>query len=312
MKPAYRPARNQDPVGPFLHYLMAECGVSSHTLAAYRSDLMRFLGWRREHAPGPIEKLDVATLRGYVDHLVAADLAPSSISRHLASLSTFFRYLVLEGKLTDNLAKLLTAPALWDRLPVVLGPSAVERLLAAPSAETRLGRRDRAALETLYATGCRASEVVGLRPCDLDLQAGLARCVGKGDKERRVPIGSRACEALTDYLKRDRPYLVARHPAVETVFVTRAGKPLSRMGLWRIVKQSAAAAGLPAEVSPHTLRHSFATHLLAGGADLRAVQEMLGHASIATTQVYTRVELSRLRQVHARFHPRSAPGADSA
>lgn len=308
MKPAYRPARNQDPVGPFLHYLMAECGVSPHTLAAYRSDLMRFLGWRREHAPGPIEALDVAILRGYVDHLAGSGLAPSSISRHLASLSTFFRYLVLEGKLTDNIAKLLTAPALWDRLPVVLGPSAVERLLAAPSAETRLGRRDRAALETLYATGCRASEVVGLRPCDLDLEAGLARCVGKGDKERRVPMGTRAREALAAYLKHDRPYLLARHPETEAVFVTRAGKPLSRMGLWRIVKQSAAAAGLSPEVSPHTLRHSFATHLLAGGADLRAVQEMLGHASIATTQVYTRVELSRLRQVHAKFHPRSAPG----
>lgn len=312
MKSAYRPARNQDPVGPFLHYLMAECGVSPHTLAAYRSDLMRFLGWRREHAQGPIEKLDVTILRGYVDHLAGAGLAPSSISRHLASLSTFFRYLVLEGKLTDNLAKLLTAPALWDRLPVVLGPSAVERLLAAPSTETRLGRRDRAALETLYATGCRASEVVGLRPVDLDLEAGLARCVGKGDKERRVPIGSRACQALIAYLKHDRPALTARHPETEAVFVTRAGKPLSRMGLWRIVKQSAAVAGLSTEVSPHTLRHSFATHLLAGGADLRAVQEMLGHASIATTQVYTRVELSRLRQVHAKFHPRSAPGADPA
>jgi integrase/recombinase XerD len=289
---------------------MAECGVSAHTLAAYRSDLMRFLGWRREHAPGPIESLNVAALRGYVEHLADAALAPSSVARHLASLSTFFRYLVLEEKLTDNIAKLLTAPALWDRLPVVLGPSAVDRLLAAPSTETRLGRRDRAALETLYATGCRASEVVGLRPCDLDLETGLARCVGKGDKERRVPIGSRAREALSAYLRHDRPALIARHPETETVFVTRAGKPLSRIGLWRIVKQSATAAGLPSEVSPHTLRHSFATHLLAGGADLRVVQEMLGHASIATTQIYTRVELSRLRQVHARFHPRSAPGEE--
>ncbi|WP_337174055.1 site-specific tyrosine recombinase XerD [Paludisphaera sp.] len=310
MKPAYRPARNRDPVGPFLHYLMAECGVSSHTLAAYRSDLMRFLGWRRDHAPGPIESLDAATLRGYVDLLAGSGLAPSSVARHLASLSTFFRYLVMEGKLTDNLAKLLTAPALWDRLPVVLGPAAVERMLTAPSAETRLGRRDRAALETLYATGCRASEVVGLRPCDVDLEAGLARCVGKGDKERRVPLGSRAREALAIYMKRDRPELIARYPATETIFVTRAGKPLSRIGLWRIVKQAAAAAGLSPEVSPHTLRHSFATHLLAGGADLRVVQEMLGHASIATTQIYTRVELSHLRRVHAQFHPRSAPGAE--
>ncbi|WP_240911510.1 site-specific tyrosine recombinase [Paludisphaera soli] len=311
MKSAYRPGRQQDPVGPFLHYLMSECGVSSHTLAAYRSDLMRFLGWRKVHAPGPIGELDVAVLRGYVDVLVESGLAPSSVARHLASLSTFFRYLVLEGKLTDNVAKLLTAPAVWDRLPVVLGPAAVEKLLAAPTTTTRLGRRDRAALETLYATGCRASEVVGLRPGDLDLEAGLARCIGKGDKERWVPIGSRARDALAAYLRDDRPALIARYPDTPTVFVTRAGKALSRVGLWRIVKQHAMAAGLHADVSPHTLRHSFATHLLAGGADLRAVQEMLGHSSIATTQVYTRVELSRLRQVHARFHPRSAPDSSS-
>jgi len=301
----YRPSGGRDPVGPFLHYLMAECGVSPNTLAAYRSDLMRFLGWRKTHAPGPIGELKVATLSGFVDELVGSGLAPSSVARHLASLSTFFRFLVLEGKLTDNTAKLLVAPTVWDRLPVVLGPAAVERLLGAPSEKTRLGRRDRAALETLYATGCRASEVVGLEPGDLDLTRGLARCVGKGNKERWAPLGSRAIDALKSYLRDDRPAMIAKHPETSTVFVTRGGKPLSRVGLWRIVKQHAAAAGLPSGVSPHTLRHSFATHLLAGGADLRAVQEMLGHASIATTQVYTRVELSRLRQVHAQFHPRA-------
>lgn len=300
------PSGSRDPVGPFLHYLMAECGVSPNTLAAYRSDLMRFLGWRKKHAPGPIDKLKVETLSGFVDELVNSGLAPSSVARHLASLSTFFRFLVLEGKLTDNTAKLLVAPVVWDRLPVVLGPAAVDRLLSAPSEKTRLGRRDRAALETLYATGCRASEVVGLKPGDLDLSRGLARCVGKGNKERWAPLGSRARAALQTYLQGDRPAMIAKRPETSTVFVTRDGKPLSRVGLWGIVKKHAKAAGLPAEVSPHTLRHSFATHLLAGGADLRAVQEMLGHASIATTQIYTRVELSRLRQIHAQFHPRVA------
>jgi integrase/recombinase XerD len=226
------------------------------------------------------------------------------VSRHLASLSTFFRFLVLEGRLTDNLARLLVAPAVWDRLPMVLSPVAVDRLLSAPSGETRLGRRDRAALEVLYASGCRASEVVGLRPVDFDLKRGLARCVGKGNKERQVPLGSRAIAAVKTYLERDRPMLVARRPTSHTVFVSKSGRPLSRIGLWQIVKRHARAAGLHADVSPHTLRHSFATHLLAGGADLRAVQEMLGHASIATTQIYTRVELSRLQAVHARFHPR--------
>jgi integrase/recombinase XerD len=206
-------------------------------------------------------------------------------------------------------AKLLVAPAVWDRLPGVLGPAAVERLLEAPDASTRLGRRDRAALETLYATGCRASEVVGLRPRDLDFARGTARCVGKGDKERLVPLGSRARAALEVYLRDDRPALVRRHPETEAVFVGRSGRSLSRMGLWRVVKTHARGAGLPEHVSPHTLRHSFATHMLAGGADLRVVQEMLGHVSIATTQIYTRVELSRLRQVHAAFHPRSPDAA---
>jgi integrase/recombinase XerD len=168
-----------------------------------------------------------------------------------------------------------------------------------------LGRRDRAILETFYATGCRASEVAGLRPADLDLHAGVVRCVGKGNKERQVPLGSRAVAALTDYLRRDRPLLVARRPETPSVFVSRSGRAISRHALWSIVKRHARAAGFPRNVSPHTFRHSFATHLLAGGADLRAVQEMLGHASIATTQVYTRVELSRLRNVHSMYHPRN-------
>ena len=303
--PAVRPDPDRDPLGPFLHYLMAECGVSPNTLAAYRSDVAKFVRWRKEHAPGPIGLLGVVQLTGYVDHLVSKGLAPTSIGRHLASLSTFFRFLIYEGKLADNVAKLLNAPAVWDRLPTVLSPSAVDRLLSTPDPSTLLGRRDRAALETLYATGCRASEVVNLRPADLDLRSGQARCVGKGDKERVVPLGGRACEALRSYLADVRPALVRTRTETATVFVSRHGRPLSRVGLWHLVKAHATAAGLTGTVSPHTLRHSFATHLLAGGADLRVVQEMLGHASIATTQIYTRVELSRLRAVHARFHPRS-------
>jgi integrase/recombinase XerD len=305
-RPSVRPDPDRDPLGPFLHYLMAECGVSPNTLAAYRSDMARFIRWRREHAPGPLAGIDIATLAGYVDHLAHSGLAPTSIGRHLATLSTFFRFLIVEGRLAENVAKLLVAPSVWDRLPNVLGPSAVERLLEAPDPSTPLGRRDRAALETLYATGCRASEVVGLRPRDLDFVRGTARCVGKGDKERLVPLGSRARAALKVYLEEDRPHLVRRHTETEAVFVGRSGRPLSRVGLWRVVKTHARRAGLPEHVSPHTLRHSFATHMLAGGADLRVVQEMLGHVSIATTQIYTRVELSRLRQVHATFHPRSA------
>jgi len=297
--------RQSIPIGLFLHYLMAECGVSAHTLAAYRSDLMRFARWRKTDAPGPLISLNVQALSGYVDTLARSGLAPTSVCRHLASLSTFFRFMVVEGWLPENVAKLLVAPAVWDRLPTVLGPAAVERLLSSPSTQTRLGRRDRAALETLYATGCRASEVVGLRPIDLDLKAGMARCVGKGNKERRVPLGSHAIRALAIYLECDRPALVARRPETAEIFASKSGRPLSRIGLWQIVKRYAKIAGLHGDVSPHTLRHSFATHLLAGGADLRVVQEMLGHSSIGTTQIYTRVELTRLRDVHSRYHPRS-------
>ena len=301
---ARKPAPQRDPVGPFLHYLMAECGVSPNTLAAYRSDLMKFLRWRKSSTPVELSKLDAITLSDYVDSLNRELLSASSICRHLASLSTFFRFLVLEGKVSENVAKLVIAPVVWDRLPTVLSPAAAERLLDAPSASTRLGRRDRALLETLYATGCRASEVVGLRAVDLDLEKGTARCVGKGDKERQVPLGSSAIAAISTYLSQDRPALVACRPETDAIFVAKSGRPLSRIGLWSIVKRHAQAIGLHGDVSPHTLRHSFATHLLARGADLRAVQEMLGHASIATTQIYTRVELSRLREVHARFHPR--------
>ncbi len=303
-RPGFVPDRASDPLGPFLHYLLTECGLSTNTLAAYRSDLAGFIRWRREHAPGPLEALTVQDLTGYVEWLVAKGLAPSSVGRHLASLSTFYRYLMFEGRIDENVAKLLSSPSVWDRLPTVLGPAAVERLLNAPDVATPLGLRDRAALETLYATGCRVSEVAHLRPRDLDLRGGSARCVGKGDKERIVPLGTRAREAISAYLDHVRPILTQRHPETETVFAAKSGRPLSRVGLWHVVKTHARSAGLKGEVSPHTLRHSFATHLLAGGADLRAVQEMLGHASIATTQIYTRVELSHLKRVHAKFHPR--------
>ena len=303
-----RPDPSNDPIGPFLHYLMAECGLSSHTLAAYRSDIARFSRWRKKFAPGPLADLKIGDLTGFVDHLVHSGLAPSSVGRNLAALSTFYRYLIYDGKLADNVAKLLESPAIWDRLPLVLGPASVDKLMAAPDRETTVGRRDHAALETLYASGCRASEVVGLRLEDLDLTRGSARCIGKGNKERLVPLGGQARAALEGYLRRDRPVLLAGQPGIKHVFLTVRGRILSRAGLWKLVKMHAITAGLSLDVSPHTLRHSFATHLLAGGADLRVVQEMLGHVSIATTQIYTRVDQSRLQAVHAKFHPRSGGG----
>ncbi|MDX2037978.1 MAG: site-specific tyrosine recombinase XerD [Isosphaeraceae bacterium] len=299
-----KPSRHGDPIGPFLHYLMSECGLSPNTLAAYRSDVARFAKWRRTHAPGPVAEITLETLSAYVADLRSSGLSPSSVGRHIAALSTYFRFLVYDGRVEENVAKLLTSPAVWDRLPKVLGPRAVESLLQAADLPTASGRRDRAVLETLYATGCRASEVAGLRKFDLDLERGLARCIGKGDKQRVVPLGRSAVSALQEWVTNSRAIVLAGKPDHDAVFLSARGRPLTRAGVWAIVKKYAAIAGLGAEISPHTLRHSFATHLLAGGADLRVVQEMLGHASIATTQIYTRVELSKLRSIHAKFHPR--------
>ncbi len=294
------------PLGAFLHFLMAECGVSDNTLAAYRSDLVKFDRWRAEHAPGSLSIISIKTLTGYIDYLGLEELAPSSICRHLASLSSFFRFLIEDGRIEDNVAKLLISPKIWDRLPTVLGPTAVESLLTAPDPTTCLGRRDRAALETLYATGCRATEVSNLRLIDVDPRSGIIRCVGKGNRERVVPISNRALEAIQTYLKSSRPKLLNPSLKTELLFLTKTGRPLTRVALWHLVKKHAKKSGLPDGVSPHTLRHSFATHLLAGGADLRVVQEILGHASIGTTQIYTRVEIGHLLDLHARFHPRAS------
>ena len=285
---------------------MAECGVSPNTLAAYRSDLDAVHPLAQGARPGPLARLDVAKLSGYVDYLSRSGLAPSSVGRHLASLSTFFRFLVFDGQSHDNVAKLLVAPAVWDRLPTVLGPAAVERLLTRPRRQQRWAVATARRSRRCTRPGAGRRRWSGCRPADLDLNAGLARCVGKGDKERVVPLGSRA---VASALGLSRPTTAPRWlpgvPRRRRCSSRRTGRPLSRVGLWRLVKIHARAAGFTANVSPHTLRHSFATHLLAGGADLRAVQEMLGHASIATTQIYTRVELSRLREVHGKFHPRS-------
>lgn len=305
MSSALPSPNDSDPIGPFLHYLLAECGFSTNTLAAYRADIMHFVRWRKSKRCGPLASLDVESLGQYFDHIHRKGLSPKSVSRHLASLSTFYRYLILEGLASENLARVLVAPAVWDRLPNVLSPSAIDRLLDAPDPSSRLGQRDRAVLETLYATGCRASEVAGLLVHDLDLRQGAVRCIGKGNKQRIVPLGSRARLALGNYLDHVRPILQAHGLPTSVIFLNQRGRPLSRIGVWRIVKRHARGCGLPAKASPHTLRHSFATHMLAGGADLRVVQELLGHASIATTQVYTRVEMSRLLEVHRTCHPRA-------
>lgn len=300
-------------VGAFLHFLMGECGLSENTLAAYRVDVMRFHRWMKQTGGPGISSLGLTHLADYVTWLNAQGLAPKSIARNLAAVSSYFRFEISEGRAQENLVKLIEAPKLWERLPTVLSPSAVDRMLTVPVAGTLKGDRSRAVLETLYASGCRVSEVSGLRLGDLDLDRGWLRCIGKGNKQRLVPIGGRGRDALKRYLEVWRPGLVARSvESTDRVFLSNWGRPVGRNAIWRLVKTCATQAGLPPAVSPHTLRHSFATHLLAGGADLRVVQELLGHASIATTQLYTRVEVGRLKKVHAQCHPRSAATAVDA
>ena len=303
MRPKPLPARKvtQTWLEAFVAYAAGECHLAENTVAAYRRDLVRFFEWL---AGRKVPGLSIRDLADYVAWLHGKKLAPASIARHIVSLKVFFRYLQLEGVLQDNLAELLGSQKLWQRVPKVLSPQQIDKLFESPQSGDRCWRRDRALLELLYATGCRASEVSSLRPCDMHLDEGFCICRGKGDKQRIVPLGARAADAVRDYLQEERPGLAASSTA-EWVLLSYRGRRLRRERIWELLKKYAKRVGAPAEISPHTLRHSFATHMLAGGADLRQVQEMLGHASIATTQIYTHVDPSRLKTVHKRFHPRA-------
>ncbi len=287
----------------FSDYLRSECHLAANTVEAYSRDLARFYGWLGSRR---IPQLQVSELAGYPAWLLEISLAPKSVTRHIASLKVFFRYLQLEGALTDNQAELLGTPKLWQRVPQVLSEKQVERLLAAPRRADPFCLRDRAILELLYATGCRVSELCTLRTRDMHLKERYCICHGKGDKQRIVPLGSRAVESIGKYLESERPQLSARSgSATEHLILSPRGRVMRRERVWELLKKYAARVGMPSEISPHSLRHSFATHLLAGGADLRQVQEMLGHASIATTQIYTHVDHTRLKKVHETFHPRA-------
>ena len=286
----------------FVAYAAGECHLAENTVAAYRRDLVRFFAWLGAR---PVPTLTIRDLADYATWLHTKNLAPASIARHIVSLKIFFRYLQLEGALTENLAELLGSQKLWHRVPKVLSPGQVDRLLEAPHRRDPVWRRDRALLELLYATGCRASELSTLNMADLHLDEGYCMCRGKGDKQRLVPLGRRAAAAVLAYLDEERPRLAApRKPEPPWVLLSYRGRRLRRERIWELLKRYALRVGAPADVGPHTMRHSFATHMLSGGADLRHVQEMLGHASIATTQIYTHVDTSRLKAVHRKFHPR--------
>jgi integrase/recombinase XerD len=288
----------------FRHYLSAERGAATNTLLAYGRDVERFAQWVAEGNVSDYRRPTLSDFSRYLSRLREDGLQPSSMARHLVALKTFYRFVRLEEHSSSSAVELLASPTLWERIPHVLSPEAVEELLHGPRPSDRFFLRDRAILEVLYATGCRASEVVNLRLEDTHLEGAFIRCTGKGRKQRVIPLGRPAIQALRQYLGEFRPRLL-RGLASPWVFVSRGGKKLTREMLWVIVKKYVRRLGLPGKVSPHTLRHSFATHVLAGGADLRLVQELLGHSNIRTTQHYTHVDRERLRSIHQQFHPRA-------
>lgn len=300
--PAAKPKSSEHWATAFVEYLRGECRLAENSVAAYQRDIHRFHTWCTGR---DITKLTITDFADFAGWLHELKLAPASIARHIVGLRMFLRYLQLEGVLKDNLAELLGSQKLWERVPEVLSPELVEQFLAAPQKFDPYWRRDRALLELLYATGCRASEISGLQLNDLHLEERYCVCHGKGNKQRVVPLGEAAADSVREYLRDERPTLVQGSTATTWVLVSRSGKRLRREAIWELVKKYALRSGMPGTISPHTLRHSFATHLLSGGADLRQVQEMLGHASIATTQLYTHVDPSRLKKVHQKFHPRA-------
>jgi integrase/recombinase XerD len=291
-------------IGAFRHYLQSERGMADNTVQAYGRDLERFAKWAAVVRYHEYTAPTLNDLARYLAFLHDEQLAPPSIARHLVSLKMFYRFLRLEERADAAAVDLLGSPKLWERIPHVLPPTAVDELLKAPQPGDRFFLRDRALLETLYATGCRASEVVGLQTANVYLDAAFCKCQGKGSKQRVVPLGRPAVAALRAYLADGRPVAPKSTSDSGLMFVSKSGRPLTRILLWALVKKYCKRAGLPKAVSPHTLRHSFATHLLAGGADLRTVQELLGHASIQTTQLYTHIDRDRLKAIHRQFHPR--------
>jgi integrase/recombinase XerD len=288
----------------FADYLAFERGLSVRTVKAYHADVERLVTWLAARGSADPRDVDHGELRGYLFHLKDAGLAPSSVRRALSSIRTYFAFLLEEDAVEADPTDLLESPRSWRRLPAVLSREEVARMVESPDESRQTYWRDRAILELLYATGMRVSELTGLRVGDLDGAERLVRIRGKGGRERLVPFGATAAGALESYLRRVRPGL-DRGRGQGIVFLNQRGGPLSRMAVWQIVKEAARRSGVEARVSPHTFRHSFATHLLGGGADLAAVQELLGHADISTTQIYTHVDREHLRQVHRRFHPRA-------
>lgn len=290
-------------VSDYLEYCRLEKGLALNTLEAYRRDLGRLAEYcsRQQIEIDQAHGRDVA---GFVDSLYGAGLSSRSVARYLATLRSYYRYLLESEQIGSDPLADIPSPGQWKQLPKFLTPQEVDSLLEAPDQHTPLGGRDRAMLQLLYATGLRVSELVGVQRTHLNSEMGLVRTQGKGDKERLVPVGRQALTAIEEYLERDRPLLLKQR-ASPFLFVTQRGGPMTRQGFWKLLKRHGLRAGITKNLTPHVVRHSFATHLLDRGADLRSVQMMLGHADISTTQIYTHVLRERLRNVYDQHHPRS-------
>ncbi|MFB3919853.1 site-specific tyrosine recombinase XerD [Candidatus Velamenicoccus archaeovorus] len=286
----------------FLDYLSVERGLSKNTILAYRSDLKDYTGFLEAVSKKSVSASSREDIRDFMLHQKDKGLCVNSISRALAALRMFYRFLAREKLIKSDVSSYIDSPKLWKKIPDVLNLDEVERLIEAPDLNTPQGVRDRAILEVMYATGMRVSEVAGLRLTDLNADVGFVRCLGKGKKERIVPLGTKAVASVARYLEKVRPRL-AKSGAQE-LFLNRSGRRISRVSLWKLIKRYARKARIKKPIRPHILRHSFATHLLERGADLRSVQEMLGHANISTTQIYTHVNKDWLRSIHKTYHPR--------
>ncbi|MBI5144278.1 MAG: site-specific tyrosine recombinase XerD [Candidatus Omnitrophica bacterium] len=292
-----------DLINEFLNYLSVERGLSKNTVSSYRADLFRFINYLESKGIKDIDNVKRQDVTSHLLHLKDNGLSSNSISRALAAIKVFYRFLVQERLAKDDVAGILESPRLIRPLPNVLAVNEVDRLLAAPDVRGWMGIRDKAALELIYATGMRVSEIVELSTDGLNLDVGFIKCKGKGSKERMVPIGKVARNSISRYMEKVRPRLLKQRQDAH-LFLTRLGKRVSRQSFWKMIKRYAKKAGIKKDIAPHTLRHSFATHLLERGADLRVVQEMLGHADISTTQIYTHINKERLKFIHKQFHPR--------
>ena len=289
-------------IDTYITYLRDVRRVSPNTVESYARDLAALAGFA-EARETPVEELDRRALEAFVRSLMTQGLSPRSVARSVACVRGFYRFLSLERKLEESPAADLKAPRAWPALPKFLDLDEVDRLLAQPDVSTPRGLRDKALIEVLYASGMRVSELVGVKPGELRLDEGYLTCLGKGDKERIVPLGDQAVDWLRRYISDGRSRLT-RQRSTPWLFVNGRGGPLSRVGVWKLLKTYGLKAGITRDISPHVLRHSFATHLLERGADLRAIQVMLGHADLSTTQIYTHVLEARLRAVYDKYHPR--------